>query len=95
MVIKVHPAYTSQIGKLKYMRLFGLSIHICAAYVVGRRGMGLKESIPKYLRPLLTEKERNKHQWSQYATLTKKLKTLKKHDFYKNLQKIDKLILNT
>ena len=93
-IYRINPAYTSQIGKLKYMRLFGLSIHICAAYVIGRRGMGFKESIPKYLRPLLTEKERNKHQWSQYATLTKKLKTLKKHDFYKNLQEIDQLIVS-
>lgn len=35
----VNPAYTSQIGKWKYMKKLGVSIHIAAAYVIGRRGM--------------------------------------------------------
>ena len=81
----INPAYTSLIAKLKYMRPLGLSIHICAAYVIGRRGMGFKEKVPKYLRNLLTETERNKHHWSQFATLAAKTKSLRKHDFYKQL----------
>ena len=56
-IYQVNPAYTSQIGKLKYMKKLGISIHIAAAYVIGRRGMGFKEKIPKYLLPLLKEPE--------------------------------------
>ncbi|MBY9007649.1 MAG: IS200/IS605 family accessory protein TnpB-related protein, partial [Candidatus Lokiarchaeota archaeon] len=31
---KVHPAYTSLIGKYKYLRLYNLSTHILASYVI-------------------------------------------------------------
>ena len=39
-VIKVDPKNTSKIGKEKYTKIKGLSIHYCAAYVINRRGMG-------------------------------------------------------
>ena len=44
----VNPAYTSQIGKLKYMKQKGLSIHTSASYVIGRRGMGYNEKLKQY-----------------------------------------------
>lgn len=53
----VNPAYTSQIGKWKYMKKLGVSIHIAAAYVIGRRGMGFIDKIPRYLNPVLTNYE--------------------------------------
>lgn len=40
-VLKVNPAYTSLIAKVKYMKLKNLSIHCAAAYVIGRRGDGI------------------------------------------------------
>ena len=39
-VIKVDPKNTSKIGKEKYTKIKGLSVHYCAAYVINRRGMG-------------------------------------------------------
>lgn len=43
---EVNPSYTSQIGKVKYASINGLSVHRCAAYVIARRGMGYKERLP-------------------------------------------------
>ncbi len=43
---KVFPGYTSLIGKYKYSRLYNLSIHHLASYVIARRGLGFKEAIP-------------------------------------------------
>jgi len=60
MYIKpVHPAFTSQIGKLKYARQYGLSIHEAAAYVIARRGLEYTERIPRVLVkqiPILVDK---------------------------------------
>ena len=44
---EVDPSYTSQIGKVKYSRLKGITVHRSAAYVIARRGMGYKERLPK------------------------------------------------
>ncbi|MBU8914529.1 IS200/IS605 family accessory protein TnpB-related protein [Bacillus sp. FJAT-29953] len=46
---KVNPAYTSVIGRFKYSRLYGLSVHEAASFVIGRRGLELEEKIPKEL----------------------------------------------
>ena len=43
---KVFPGYTSIIGKYKYSGLHNLSVHHLASYVIARRGLGFKESIP-------------------------------------------------
>lgn len=48
-LIKVNPAYSSQLGELKYQDRFGLSRHHAAAMVIARRGLGFKESSPKTL----------------------------------------------
>ncbi|RGR75463.1 transposase, partial [Holdemania filiformis] len=39
-VVQVNPAYTSQIGKEKYSRKMGCTVHMAASFVIGRRGMG-------------------------------------------------------
>ena len=39
-LILVNPAYTSKIGKQKYMKPLKLSVHKAAAYVIARRGQG-------------------------------------------------------
>jgi len=46
---KVNPAYTSVIGRFKYMKTYGLSVHESAALVIGRRGLGYHERLSKEL----------------------------------------------
>ena len=43
----INPAYTSQTGKLRYMRRYGLSVHGSASFVIARRGLGFTDRIPK------------------------------------------------
>jgi IS605 OrfB family transposase len=45
----VNPAYSSVMGRLKYAGPYGLSDHQAAAYVLARRGLGMKERLPKSL----------------------------------------------
>ncbi|MFK4997894.1 IS200/IS605 family accessory protein TnpB-related protein [Bacillus sp. N9] len=52
----VNPAYTSVIGRFKYSKMYGLSVHEAASFVIGRRGLGLEEKIPKELIKILKEK---------------------------------------
>lgn len=54
-VIAVNPAWTSLLGRIKYQARYGLSLHESAALVIARRGLGLREGLPK--RPLLLTKE--------------------------------------
>jgi IS605 OrfB family transposase len=56
-LIKVNPAYTSVIGKLKYAPIYGIDKDVAGAYVIARRGLGFKESLPKNYRKLLEDKE--------------------------------------
>ncbi len=46
-VIEVNPAYTSIIGMLKYAPQYMVSKDMASAYVIARRGLGLKEKVPK------------------------------------------------
>ena len=52
---KVHPAYTSLIGKYKYSRLYNLSTHVLASYVIARKGLGFKEDLPLNYKWLLAQ----------------------------------------
>ena len=45
----VNPAYTSVIGRFKYTKMYGLSVHEAASFVIGRRGLDFDEKIPKEL----------------------------------------------
>jgi hypothetical protein len=56
-LIKVNPAYTSVIGKIKYAPIYRIDKDIAGAYVIARRGLGFKESLPKNYRKLLEDKE--------------------------------------
>ena len=51
----VHPAYTSLIGKYKYSRLYNLSAHVLASYVIARKGLGFKEKLPTIYEWLLAQ----------------------------------------
>ncbi|HDR7475941.1 MULTISPECIES: IS200/IS605 family accessory protein TnpB-related protein, partial [Bacillus] len=52
----VNPAYTSVIGKLKYSKKFGISVHETAAFTIVRRGLGFQERLPKEVVLLLKNK---------------------------------------
>jgi len=54
-VIKVNPAYTSIIGKLKYAPLYNIDKDTAGAYVIARRGLDFKERLPKNYRGLLKD----------------------------------------
>jgi IS605 OrfB family transposase len=56
-IIKVNPAWTSVQGKLKYSPQLGIDKDIAGAYVIGRRGLGFKERIPKNYKKLLNDKK--------------------------------------
>ena len=43
----VNPAYTSVIGRFKYSKMYGLSVHEAASFVIGRRGLHFEEKLPK------------------------------------------------
>ena len=46
-LIKVNPAYTSRTAEQKFCNRMKLNIHNGAAYVIARKGMGIKD---KYLK---------------------------------------------
>ena len=46
-LIKVNPAYTSKTAEQKFCVRMKLNIHNGAAYVIARRGMGIKDSLKK------------------------------------------------
>ena len=84
-VFKVNPAYTSQIGKLKYMKPLGLSVHMSAALVIGRRALKFKESIPKVYRKYISDKIKIRHRWSQWSYLSKEMKSVFAKKMYINI----------
>ncbi|TFG22033.1 MAG: hypothetical protein EU529_11775 [Promethearchaeota archaeon] len=79
---KVHPHYTSLIGKYKYSRSYNLSTHVLASYVIARRGLGFKENLPAIYKWVLSQvgeiieprlkKGSPYYEWSQI------------HDFFKH-----------
>ena len=46
-VHQVNPAYSSVIGRVKFMERYGLSVHQAAALVLARRSLGCSERIPR------------------------------------------------
>jgi len=54
-VRRVHPAYTSIIGALKYSWSYNLSSHTLASYVIARKGLGFSEDLPACYEWLLAQ----------------------------------------
>lgn len=81
-VFEVNPAYTSQIGKIKYMKRLGISIHQAASFVIARRAMGFKEKFPPVLHSLLPEKMVGLHHWAQWKWISSTLSDVYVHSFY-------------
>ena len=69
----VNPAYTTQIGKVKYMKHYGLSIHEAAALAIGRRAMGYTERLPMQYYNSLTDKQKARPRVRQWKAAYKRM----------------------
>ena len=83
-VYSVNPAFTSLIGRVKFAKRYGLSIHIAAALCIGRRYLGCSERMPQPCQEFpdgkgghvtldLPVRNRTRHVWHQWKLLSKKL----------------------
>ena len=90
-VIKVNPAYTSIIGKLKYAPIYRIDKDVAGAYVVARHGLGFKERLPKNYRKLLKDKEFLSYSIAKVEDRISKIK--KEIEKKKNEYKKNKLIM--
>jgi IS605 OrfB family transposase len=81
---EVNPAYTSLIGRVKFSRRYGLSIHHAAALVIARRSLRFSEKLSSGLMDipdgkgghvtlLLPARNRSEHVWAFLRKLGKKL----------------------
>jgi IS605 OrfB family transposase len=73
-LITVNPAYTSVIGLVKYLRIYGLSSDTAAGIAIARRGMRLSERLPSAINAYLSvnDEKHDWHWWNKLNTLLKK-----------------------
>ncbi len=83
-VTEVNPAYTSIIGRVKFAKRYGLSIHASAALTIARRFCKFSERLPRHPELVpdgkgahvtlpLPERNRGKHVWALWRQVRKKL----------------------
>lgn len=81
---EVNPAYTSIIGRIKYSKRYGLSIHHAAALVIARRSLRFSEKLSSRLTDIpdgrgghvalsVPVRNRIEHVWALWRKLSKKL----------------------
>ena len=81
---EVNPAYTSVIGRAKFSKRYGLSIHESAALCIGRRFLGASERLPRRLDMIadgkgghvgvsLPVRNRGTHVWTSWRQVRKRL----------------------
>ena len=82
--LEANPAYTSVIGRVKYAKPLGVSVHQAAALAIARRGMGYREAAQH--RPLIPDgkgdhlvielpvRNRSVHEWSHWARVRSKVR---------------------
>jgi IS605 OrfB family transposase len=84
-IITVNPAYSSLIGLVKYMKMYGLSSDCAAALVIARRGMRLNE-LPQSSITAYASVNEGKHVWSFWNQLNKIIKRSseinRRHDYF-------------
>jgi len=86
-LVKVNPAYTSLIGKLKYSPQYNIDKDIAGAYVIARRGLGYKEKLPKNYKELLNDTDFLSYTIAKIEDNIKKLKQKlkeEKNEYKKN-----------
>ena len=81
-VILVNPAYSSLIGMIKYMSLYGLNSGTSAALVLARRGLRFSERLPRLFLALFAPVDVNKHVWSYWARISKLVKGCRRHSYF-------------
>ena len=84
-VFEVNPAYTSQIGKIKFAKRYGLSIHHAAALCIARRITGFSELLPRhsevpdgrgaYVAFAVPVRTQQRSFWSYLGAVARKLRT--------------------
>ena len=83
-VVEVNPAYSSVIGRVKFMERYGLSVHQAAALVLARRLLRCSERIPRqraypigngaHLAFTVPVRKRVKHVWTLWNAVSKQLR---------------------
>ena len=83
-VHQVNPAYSSVIGRVKFMEWYGLSVHQAAALVLARRLLGCSERIPRrWVCPVgsgvhvaftVPARKRVKHVWTYWGAVSGQLR---------------------
>ena len=83
-VYQVNPAYSSVIGRVKFMERYGLSAHQAAALALARRLLGCREGIPRRRTAPLDNgdhvtfsvpvRKRVKHVWSYWGAISRQLR---------------------
>lgn len=84
-IIKINPAYTSMLAKIKYMKNLQSTVHEAASYVIGRRGMGFSETLPSYFKQALPDTVSRTNLWKQYKYIFSLIKKCDSGRFYKSL----------
>ena len=83
-VNQVNPAFSSVIGRVKFMERYGLSVHQAAALVLARRLLGCSERIPRrWVCPVgngvqvtftVPARKRVKHVWTYWGAISGQLR---------------------
>ena len=83
-VKQVNPAFSSVIGRVKFMERYGLSVHQAAALVLARRSLGFSERIPRrWVAPIgngvqvaftVPVRKRVKHVWTYWGAVSRQLR---------------------
>ena len=81
-VVEVNPAYSSLIGMIKFMGLYGLNSGTSAALVLARRLFRFSERLPRCLDAALQPVDCNAHVWHYWAATSKLLKGCHRHSFF-------------
>ena len=83
-VHQVNPAYSSVIGRVKFMKRYGLSVHQAAALVLARRLLGCSERVPRrrvcpvgngvQVAFTVPARKRVKHVWTYWGAISGQLR---------------------
>ena len=81
---EVNPAYSSVVGRVKFMERYGLTVHQAAALVLARRYLGCSERIPRrrvgpvgngvYVAFTVPVRKRVKHVWTYWGAVSGQLR---------------------
>ena len=83
-VHQVNPAYSSVVGRVKFMERYGLTVHQAAALVLARRLLGCSERIPRlrvcpvgngvHIAFTVPVRKRVKHVWTYWGAVSRQLR---------------------